>query len=59
MYENAAQNSPQPLNVTPLTPEDVAMVHKVHKILKTGRDVVIRQDSKGKPKIYRLTQETA
>lgn len=42
-----------------VTVEDIAVIHKVNRILRTGKDVVLKRDSNGKTKVYRLSQEIA
>ena len=37
--------------------EDAEMIRKVYRILKSGRNVEIRQDARGKPKVFRVSKE--
>ena len=39
--------------------EDAEMIRKVYRILKSGRNVEIRQDARGKPKVFRGSKEIA
>ena len=39
--------------------EDAAMIKKVHKILAAGKNVEIRKDKDGKPKILKVSKEIA
>ena len=59
MQENAAVTRVTQQQKPAVTVEEIAMVHKLRRILKPGSDVMLRLDSKGKTKVYRLTQETA
>ena len=59
MQENAAVTRIAQQQTSAVTVEEIAMLHKVRRILKPGSDVMLRLDSKGKTKVYRLTQETA
>ena len=59
MQENAAVTRVTQQKTSAVTVEEIAMLHKVRRILKPGSDVMLRLDSKGKTKVYRLTQETA
>ena len=36
---------------------DADMIRKVHRILKTGKNVEIRQDTKGNTKVYKVSRE--
>ena len=59
MIEHAAKENRTPAQETGLTNEEVKVAYKVRKLLRPGRDVILRLDSKGKTKIYKLTQESA
>lgn len=39
--------------------EDAAMIKKVHQILDTGKNVEIKQDTTGKPKVYKVSKQIA
>jgi hypothetical protein len=39
--------------------EDAAMIRKVHKILAAGKNVEIRNDKDGKPKVLKVSKEIA
>ncbi len=39
--------------------EDIKMIRKVHKILDAGKNVEIKRDSSGKPKILKVSKELA
>ena len=39
--------------------EDATMIRKVHKILATGKNVEIRNDKDGKPKVLKVSKEIA
>ena len=39
--------------------EDAAMIKKVHKILAAGKNVEIRNDKNGKPKVLKVSKEIA
>ena len=38
-------------------PEDADMIRKVHRILKAGKNVEIRQDTRGNTKVFRVSKE--
>ena len=58
-----AESKVQPCNHTILRPqvlvppEDAEMIRKVHRILKAGKNVEIRRDPLGKPKVLRVSRE--
>ena len=37
--------------------EDAEMIRKVHRILAAGKNVEIKRDTRGKPKILRVSKE--
>jgi hypothetical protein len=37
--------------------EDADMIRKVRRILKTGKNVEIRQDTNGKAKVFKVSRE--
>lgn len=37
--------------------EDAEMIRKVHRILAAGKNVEIKQDPRGRPKILRVSKE--
>ncbi len=37
--------------------EDAVLIRKVHRILNAGKNVEIRQDNRGKPKVLRVSKE--
>jgi len=39
--------------------EDATLIRKVHKILDAGKNVEIRNDKDGKPKILKVSKEIA
>ena len=39
--------------------EDATMIRKVHKILAAGKNVEIRNDKDGKPKVLKVSKEIA
>ena len=39
--------------------EDATMIRKVHKILDAGKNVEIRNDKDGKPKVLKVSKEIA
>ena len=58
MQKSAAEQRTQESELK-VTVEDIAVIHKVNRILRTGKDVVLKRDSNGKTKVYRLSQEIA
>ncbi len=58
MQKSAAEQRIQESELK-VTVEDIAVIHKVNRILRTGKDVVLKRDSNGKTKVYRLSQEIA
>ena len=43
--------------IVPVSSADAEMIKKVHRILGTGKNVEIRQDSNGNPKIFKVSRE--
>ena len=39
--------------------EDATLIRKVHKILDAGKNVEIRNDKDGKPKVLKVSKEIA
>jgi hypothetical protein len=39
--------------------EDATLIRKVHKILDSGKNVEIRNDKDGKPKVLKVSKEIA
>ena len=37
--------------------EDADMIQKVHRILKAGKNVEIKKDARGKPKVLKVSKE--
>ena len=37
--------------------EDADMIRKVHRILKDGKNAEIKQDTRGKPKVFKVSKE--
>ena len=42
-----------------VTDEDIKMIKKVHRILDAGKNVEIKKDPNGKPKILKVSKELA
>ncbi len=41
----------------PVSPEDAEMIKKVHRILGAGKNVEIKQESSGNPKVFKVSRE--
>ena len=37
--------------------EDADMIRKVHRILRAGKNVEIKQDTNGNPKVFKVSKE--
>ena len=37
--------------------EDADMIRKVHRILKAGKNAEIKKDTRGKPKVFKVSKE--
>ena len=42
-----------------VTDEDIKMIKKVHRILDAGKNVEIKKDPNGKPKVLKVSKELA
>jgi len=40
-----------------VSPSEAEMLKKVYRILSTGKNVEIRQDSNGNPKVFKVSRE--
>ena len=45
--------------VEAVSDEDIKMIKKVHRILDAGKNVEIKKDPNGKPKILKVSKELA
>lgn len=56
MTENSVQKTGDQLRVmVPIA--DAEMIKKVHRILKSGKNVEIRLDTKGNAKVFKVSKE--
>jgi len=46
-----------PMNQVLVSTKDAELIRKVHRILTAGKNVEIKQDTEGKPKILRVSRE--
>lgn len=56
MAERTFQRQPcrPPVSVSA---EDADLIRKVHRILRAGKNVEIKQDAKGTPKVFKVSRE--
>ena len=43
--------------IVPVSSADAEMIKKVHRILGTGKNVEIRRDANGQPKVFKVSRE--
>ena len=43
--------------IVPASSVDAEMIKKVHRILGTGKNVEIRRDANGNPKVFKVSRE--
>lgn len=56
MTNAAVHNEPVGMPVL-VTAEDAELIKKIRRILKTGKNVEVRQDKSGSPKVFRVSRE--
>ncbi|MBQ6481051.1 MAG: hypothetical protein IJI45_08040 [Anaerolineaceae bacterium] len=56
MTDNAVQKTGEQLRVM-VPVADAEMIRKVHRILKSGKNVEIRVDAKGNTKVFKVSKE--
>ncbi len=56
MTENSVQKTGDQLRVM-VPVADAEMIRKVHRILKSGKNVEIRVDAKGNTKVFKVSKE--
>jgi hypothetical protein len=56
MTDNTVQKTGEQLRVM-VPAADADMIRKVHRILKSGKNVEIRVDAKGNAKVFKVSKE--
>jgi len=56
MTDNTVQKTGEQLRVM-VPAADADMIRKVHRILKSGKNVEIRVDAKGNTKVFKVSKE--
>jgi len=56
-YKTAIQNSCMLREQVMVLREDADMIRKVHRILRKGKNVEIKQEADGKLKVFKVTKE--
>ena len=56
-YKTAIQNSCMLREQVTVLREDADMIRKVHRILRKGKNVEIKQEADGKLKVFKVTKE--
>lgn len=41
----------------PVSPEDAEMIKKIRKVLRTGKNAEVKQDSQGNTKVFKVSRE--
>lgn len=57
MDNNRQQPGAKPPLMVFVSKDDAEMIQKVRKILHTGKNVEIKQDARGNPKIFKVSRE--
>ena len=55
MSESRARGKPKPQVLVPV--EDAEIIRKIHRILKTGKNVEIKLDPGGNAKVFKVSRE--
>ena len=57
MQRSLTQMKPKQHPQVMVPAEDADMIRKVHRILRAGKNVEIKQDTNGNPKVFKVSKE--